>query len=208
VQWRELRRILAIALTEEKKLAVTTSIIDKGEPMDMAANLASKLAKEEFIVGRAENVALADAPIDPDWIVSGNPQARAGLLTPSSDGNASTIVWDCTAGSFRWTFYEEETVVILEGRVRVTSANGEVRLLGPGDIAFFAEGSKALWEIDSYVKKIAFCRRSPVGAIKALRIMLGRMRRSLATDRKAKADIKLRLPYLRTVGVLMLLLPL
>ena len=120
---------------------------------------------------------LEDAPINPEWIVSGTPQARAGLHSPSTDGKASTNIWEFTAGSFWWTFYDEETVVILEGAVRVTSQNGAVRTLKAGDIAYFAKNTKALWEIDDYVRKIAFCRHPYSKQVLALRSILGKMKR-------------------------------
>lgn len=174
----------------------------------MPANSLAQSTNPQFVVGRADAVVLDDMPIEPSWIRSGDPRARAGLLTPSVDGNAKTMVWECTAGSFQWTFFEEETVVILEGEVRVTSAGGEMRVLGPGDTAYFAEGTNALWEIDNYVKKIAFCRRQPIGPVKALRIMLGRMRRSLAGEDRNKTSDAQRSPTLRTIGLLALTLPL
>jgi uncharacterized cupin superfamily protein len=130
-----------------------------------------------FIAGRPEDVVLKDAPINPDWVVSGSPHARAGQHSPSIDGRASTSIWDCTAGSFWWTFGDDETVVILEGTVRVTTESGEVRMLGQGDIAYFAGGTRALWEIDTYVRKIAFCRQV-ITPVRLLRAMLGSMRRA------------------------------
>jgi uncharacterized protein len=129
-----------------------------------------------FIAARPEDVVLVEAPIQRDWIVSGAPRARAGLHSPSVDGRAATNIWDCTSGSFWWTFYNEETVLILEGAVQVTTEDGETRTLLPGDIAYFAEGSKALWQIDRYVKKVAFCRHRASGPVTRLRAVLARMR--------------------------------
>jgi uncharacterized cupin superfamily protein len=130
-----------------------------------------------FVAGRPEDVALEDAPINPAWIVSGAPRARAGLHSPSVDGRAETKIWDCSAGSFWWTFHDEETVVILEGAVRVTTEDGASRLLKSGDIAYFAQGSRALWEIEDYVRKIAFCRRKYSAQVLMLRTVLGKLRR-------------------------------
>ena len=130
-----------------------------------------------FIAGRPEEVVLDEAPINPNWITSGTPHARAGLHSPSIDGRASTHIWDCTAGSFWWTFGDDETVVILEGEVRVTTELGESRTLFQGDIAYFAGGTRALWEVDNYVRKIAFCRQVITPA-RILRAVLGRMRRA------------------------------
>jgi hypothetical protein len=137
---------------------------------------AFKTIDPEFIAGRPEEVALEDAPIDPDWIVGGAPKARAGLHSESLDGRTSTNIWDCSAGSFWWTFHNEETVVILEGSVRVTSQNGIVRVLNPGDIAYFAKDTRAHWEIDTYVRKIAFVRHSRSKQVTMLRGMLRKMK--------------------------------
>jgi len=149
--------------------------------MSMPNAAGSSFANPEFIVGRPDEVALLDAPINPDWIVKGDPRARAGLHSPSIDGNASTHIWECTAGAFWWTFHDEETVLILEGQVRVTTPSGEARTLQSGDIAYFAEGTKALWDIDNYVKKVAFCRRTS-NPVKQFRAMLGRVRRAVMGD--------------------------
>jgi uncharacterized cupin superfamily protein len=142
------------------------------------AGNASIARDPRFIAGRAEDVVLEDAPINPEWIVSGAPVARAGIHSPSVDGKSSTHIWDCSAGSFWWTFHDEETVFILEGAVRVTTENGTVQTLKPGDIAYFAAGTKALWEIDDYVRKIAFLRRRHSPQVQALRSVLGKMKRA------------------------------
>lgn len=113
-----------------------------------------------------------DAPIEPSWILSGDPKARSALHSISEDGAATTTVWDCTAGSFRWHFGWDETVLILEGSVDVTAEDGSRRTLAAGDVAFFAAGTTAVWEIPVYVRKLAFCRRpfpAPVSAALRLR---------------------------------------
>lgn len=141
------------------------------------AFLGRKAAAATFVAARPEDVDLEDAPINKDWIVSGQPVARAGLHSESAAQNTSTNIWECTAGSFWWTFYDEETVVILEGCVHVTTEDGSRRSLKAGDIAFFARNSKALWEIDDYVKKIAFCRHPASAQVLALRTVLGKLKR-------------------------------
>jgi hypothetical protein len=137
-----------------------------------------------FIASRPEEITLTEAPINPGWIVSGAPHARVGLHSPSIDGRASTHIWDCTEGSFWWTFGDDETVVILEGEVRVTTERGETRTLRHGDIAYFAGGTRALWEVQGYVRKIAFCRQVMTPA-RMLRAMLGRLRRAASSQATA-----------------------
>jgi uncharacterized cupin superfamily protein len=144
------------------------------EPTMSAFSIAAQLdgSNPDFVAAPPESVHLEDAPIEAGWIVSGSPVARSGLHSESRDGKASTSIWECSAGAFWWTFHNEETVVILEGEVRVTSQSGEKKLLKKGDIAYFSRDSKALWEIDRYVRKIAFVRHRHSRQVLALRRML------------------------------------
>ncbi len=107
-----------------------------------------------------ESMALESSPINPDWILEGNPQARWYEHSVSDDRAAYTAVWDSTAGTFRWRFDWDETVYILEGDVHVTDQDGRTRTLQAGDVAYFRAGTWATWKIDRYLKKVAFVRRS------------------------------------------------
>ena len=78
----------------------------------------------------------------------------------SADGTCVTVIWDCTAGLFEWHFGVDETVHIIEGEVTVADARGVERTLRPGDIGFFPVGSKTLWRVDHYVRKMAVCRHA------------------------------------------------
>jgi uncharacterized cupin superfamily protein len=129
-----------------------------------------------FTATHVDAVDLRDAPIPQDWILSGAPRARSGAIAHSPDGWASSVVWECTAGSFRWQFGWEETVVILEGSVRVIAQTGEEKLLQAGDAAYFAQGTSSVWHIDTYLKKVAFTRnrvpayvRKPLSKLQAVR---------------------------------------
>jgi len=122
------------------------------------------------------NIELLDAPIPDSWILGGRPQARCGALAHGADGWASSVVWECTAGNFRWQFGWEETIFILAGSARVIAEDGTVMVLKAGDAAYFAQGSGAEWQIDSYVKKLSFTRgnipayvRKPLALVRNLR---------------------------------------
>jgi uncharacterized cupin superfamily protein len=129
-------------------------------------------------------VALSPAPIPADWVLRGNPEARAAELWRSLDGTMVTSAWDCTGGAFEWHFGCEETVHIVEGDVRVIEASGQERVLKAGDVAVFHAGTVATWEVESYVRKIAMCRHpvpASVGyAVRALRKVATLMRRAQA----------------------------
>lgn len=122
-------------------------------------NLLSGVEVPPLVSAPNESLDMQPAPIEPDWIVEGDPQARAALHSQSADEAARTAVWDCTAGTFRWFFHWDETVMILDGEVEVTAQDGSVRLLKAGDIAFFSGGTWATWKVETYVRKIAFLRK-------------------------------------------------
>lgn len=116
---------------------------------------------------------LSPAPIVPAWVVSGNPQARASELMRSHDDASFTMVWECTGGCFTWTYDFDETIHILEGAIVLTDGGNPPTRLGPGDVVFFPKGSKVHWEVDGYVKKLAYFRKvvpNPLtGVYKSLR---------------------------------------
>ncbi len=60
-------------------------------------------------------VTLTPRPIEPSWIIEGNPTAQWHVLSQSADGLASTVVWECSQGKFNWYYDFDETVLILEG---------------------------------------------------------------------------------------------
>ncbi len=126
----------------------------------VATAVPPRLPRQALVVSGLDEVVLDDAPIEPSWIVSGDPRARSGLHSAANDQSASTHVWECTAGTFRWHFGWEETVLILSGSVTVTAEDGTVRTLRAGDIGYFAGGTWATWAIDDHVRKLAFCRRT------------------------------------------------
>ena len=82
---------------------------------------ALKPTGQTFVAHASDDMVLKSTPINPDWIISGNPQARTAEHSRGHDEAALTAIWDCTAGEFRWRFGWDETVMILEGEVRVTT---------------------------------------------------------------------------------------
>ena len=67
-----------------------------------------------------------------------------------------------------------------EGEVRITGSDGTQQLLGPGDTAHFPAGSSLVWEVPSYVKKLAIHRAAKTlpdrVLLKVSRILGGRFR--------------------------------
>ncbi|BAR59519.1 putative cupin superfamily protein [Bradyrhizobium diazoefficiens] len=116
------------------------------------------------------NVDLKPSPIEPSWIIEGNPEARSHLLSTSACGTATTLIWSCTTGKFNWYYDLDETIMILEGSTVIESDGMPPKRYGVGDVVFFREGAHAKWHIEDYVKKVAFLRQTnPVGLGYAIR---------------------------------------
>jgi uncharacterized cupin superfamily protein len=123
-----------------------------------------------------EAARLQPAPIEPSWILGGAPRARCAVLSRSRDRSACTVVWDCTAGEFNWSYLDDETVHILEGEAIVDDGSGP-RTIRPGDVVLFHAGSTWRWRVPTYVKKVAFLRlpipRPTILGIRAFRKLKG-----------------------------------
>jgi len=104
---------------------------------------------------------LASWPLPPELILAGNPRTSGSVLAKSPDGCIVRGLWDCTPGSFRWTWDYDETVFVLSGRATVALQDGRVIELTPGDMAFFARGQGSVWTVHERFRK-GFHADSPV----------------------------------------------
>jgi uncharacterized cupin superfamily protein len=130
------------------------------------------MRRPPFDAASLASLDLDPAPIRPEWILDGRPMARCRHWSDSSDGTTSAMVWDCTAGRFRWYFGGDEIVHIIEGEVIVTGDDGSHRTLRPGDAALFRAGTWSTWRVPHYVRKHAICHDSlPVAIALPLRTM-------------------------------------
>jgi uncharacterized cupin superfamily protein len=129
-------------------------------------------------------VNLKPRPIEPSWIIEGNPVAQSSVLSQSADGLASTMVWQCSEGKFNWYYDFDETILILEGSIVLENAAMSATRYGPGDVIFFKDGAHARWHVEGHVKKLAFCRKTqPVLLGFALRV-LSKIKRTLMPSGK------------------------
>ena len=115
------------------------------------------MAVDSVINFGASALALGSCPINPGWVLEGNPVARNSLLSVSADGTASSYIWDCTAGRFNWFYDVDETIYVIEGGVVLKDTRG-VHRLSAGDAIFFPAGSNAEWIIETYIRKFAVIR--------------------------------------------------
>jgi uncharacterized protein len=109
-----------------------------------------------FSISRSD-LPLQPAPIHPEWVHEGVPQARNLVISKSRDGAAVTLLWDCTAGSFTWRYDCDETIHVIEGEATLRDGAGE-RRIAAGDVVFFPAGARVTWRVDRYIRKVAFFR--------------------------------------------------
>jgi len=113
----------------------------------------------ESIIGLgAAKADLRPSPIRSSWVLEGNPVARNQLLSVSADGNASSYIWDCTAGRFNWFYEADETIYVIEGGVTLRDGAGAARRVCAGDTIFFPAGAHAEWHVENYIRKFALIR--------------------------------------------------
>ena len=103
-------------------------------------------------------VNLTPRPIEPSWIIEGNPVAQWCVLSRSADGLASTMIWECTEGKFNWYYDFDETILILEGSIVLENDTMKPTRYSAGDVIFFKDGAHARWHVEGRVRKLAFCR--------------------------------------------------
>jgi uncharacterized protein len=131
---------------------------------------------------------LDPAPINPEWIIEGSPVTRNKLVSSSADGNASTWLWDCTAGKFNWFYGCDETVYLIAGSVSIKESAGGTRHLKAGDTVFFPAGSSAEWHVQRYVRKVAFLRAPLPWPLQIARRVYHRLKRFVRIGNSGRKD--------------------
>ena len=67
-------------------------------------------------------------------------------------GVLSWPIWSCEVSEFDWEYSEQESCLLLEGEVEVSSAFETVNLC-VGDYVVFPRGLKCRWKIIKHVRK-------------------------------------------------------
>ncbi|MGB2599422.1 MAG: cupin domain-containing protein [Candidatus Omnitrophota bacterium] len=68
-------------------------------------------------------------------------------------GVDSWPIWEKEASRFDWSYDEQETCYILEGKAKVEPEGGEPVEFGAGDLVTFPKGMNCVWEISNPIRK-------------------------------------------------------
>jgi hypothetical protein len=146
----------------------------------MLSNISSLKAPTPSLIETARVATdLHPLPINPSWIIEGNPQARARQLSKSTDLRVWTIVWECTEGRFDWHYSCDETILILEGSIVLEGDSLPPARYGVGDVILFRKGAHVRWHVEGHVKKLAVCHRVLPASLSFFVRLLGVLKRSL-----------------------------
>ncbi len=62
--------------------------------------------------------------------------------------------WSTGVSEFPWEYMTDETCYILEGKVEVTTEDGEKVVIEKGDLVYFPAGLKVTWKVLEPVRKV------------------------------------------------------
>jgi uncharacterized cupin superfamily protein len=98
---------------------------------------------------------------------SGSPKQRGRTYFNATEG-LSAGVWDCTAFEGTMAPYSvDEFMMLLEGSVRVTEANGRVTRIEAGESFIIPRGLSCAWKQEGYVRKIFVIYENPAAPVPA-----------------------------------------
>jgi len=120
---------------------------------------------KDIVAATFDSVELEPSEIPKDWILSGTPQTRSKIIVRTHDWMENIVVWECTPGSYRWTYNQDEAVFVLSGEGYMTNEKGEERRFGPGDMGYFPAGTTCTWRHPVHFKKVAVLKESVWGPL-------------------------------------------
>lgn len=89
----------------------------------------------------------------PDRILAGIPRARVANQYGDPSEQFFCGIWTSTAGKWRVRYTEHEFCVVLEGRMRIESLQGERHDVRAGDAFVVPAGFEGTWEVTEPSRK-------------------------------------------------------
>jgi uncharacterized cupin superfamily protein len=103
---------------------------------------------------RVLDVPLQSYPPTQERVIEGDLDMRAAVLWRSEDGTAATGIWQCPPVKLSLEHPFDETFVVLEGGMTITSEGGEARRLEAGDAIVIPLGTTNVWQVHETVTKV------------------------------------------------------
>ena len=112
------------------------------------------MTKPQIVVGNIEKLLAGMVEeTGPSGALSGDPKMHLGAMIDRKDLQVG--VWRCTPGVWEYDFYEEEEVMLmLSGRLRLTDSEGRATELTKGDVFYIPRGWAGRWETLETMEKL------------------------------------------------------
>jgi uncharacterized cupin superfamily protein len=101
---------------------------------------------DRLLTGESSNPA-------PERILSGIPRARVANQYADPSEQFFCGIWTSTAGKWRVRYTEHEFCVVLEGRMRIESLDGDRHDVRAGDAFVVPAGFEGTWEVTEPSRK-------------------------------------------------------
>ncbi|TVZ96418.1 cupin domain-containing protein [Streptomyces sp. BK340] len=95
---------------------------------------------------------LEPEPLDPEQIVSGNPEVTGKVVWESADGRQIRGIWQITPGVVTDT-EADELFVVISGSATIEFEDGPTLRVGPGDMAVLRAGDRTTWTVHETLRK-------------------------------------------------------
>ena len=91
--------------------------------------------------------------VAPEKIVSGQPQSAYKVLYTSQSEDFTAGIYECTPGKWKTRYSEDEFCTLIEGRLRMTSDQGDVQEFAAPDSFLIPSGYSGIWEPLTHLRK-------------------------------------------------------
>ncbi|MFJ9815058.1 cupin domain-containing protein [Streptomyces sp. NPDC101151] len=95
---------------------------------------------------------LEPEPVDPEQILSGNPEVTGKVVWESTDGRQIRGIWQITPGVVTDT-EADELFVVISGSATIEVEGGPTLSVGPGDMAVLRAGDRTTWTVHETLRK-------------------------------------------------------
>jgi uncharacterized cupin superfamily protein len=92
--------------------------------------------------------------VAPEKMLAGSSKQILSNHFSNASGKFHTGFWEAEVGHWLVNYTEFEYCEILEGRIRMVDADGQVQIVGKGDRFVIEAGYQGSWEVLEYAKKV------------------------------------------------------
>jgi len=105
-------------------------------------------------IGKSNPIHETRKTLPAEKLLAGNPHIVNQLFFRDVPGDFTCGIWECTPGSFKAMYDEDEFYYMLEGKVVIRDDRGGAVTYLPGDVIVVPAGFVGSWDVVEYTRKI------------------------------------------------------